>query len=281
MYQILKTTVLAATAIVGVTTSTLAGPLMDRIESGETIRIGFSNEVPWAYPGDNDTPLGFANAHALGVLKLMGYENIEPVVTDWGGLIPGLQANRIDIITGGMYILGARCENIDFAEPLGVFGDAFLVAAGNPKGLESYADIRDSGSIMVTGAGYNTVEAGKREGLTDEQIMQVPGPTEILAAVRAGRADAGAASYFTLVGLAEESGGALEVSDPTALPDWTQNWVGIGFHKADSDFLEAFNAAQAEYLGSEQMLSDVGPFKYTRSQLPDPSVTTEWVCQNR
>jgi polar amino acid transport system substrate-binding protein len=281
MNPILKTTIITAATIVGVATSALAGPLMDRIERGETIRIGFANEIPWAYPGENNTPLGFANAHALGVLKSMGYENIEPVVTEWGGLIPGLKANRIDIITGGMYILEARCENIDFAEPLGVFGDAFLVVTGNPKGLETYVDIRDSGSIMVTGAGYNTIEAGKNEGLSDEQIMQVPGPTEILAALKAGRADAGAASYFTLLGLAEESGGALEVSDPTALPDWTQNWVGIGFDKADTDFLEAFNAAQAEYLGSEQMLADVGPFKYTRSQLPDESITTEWVCANR
>ena len=276
-----KNTFVVVTLLAGWATSTLAGPLMDRIDSGKSIRIGFSNEVPWAYPGENNTPLGFANAHALGVLKSMGYENIESVVTEWGGLIPGLKANRIDIITGGMYILGSRCENINFAEPLGVFGDAFLVEAGNPKGLETYVDIRDSGSIMVTGAGYNTIEAGKNEGLSDEQIMQVPGPTEILAALKAGRADAGAASYFTLLGLAEESGGALEVSDPTALPDWTQNWVGIGFDKADTDFLEAFNAAQAEYLGSEQMLADVGPFKYTRSQLPDESITTEWVCANR
>ena len=277
----IKGFVVAAASIACLATSTIAGPLMERIESGKPIRIGFSNEIPWAYPGDNDEPLGFANAHALGVLKAMGYDNIEPVVTDWGGLIPGLKANRIDIITGGMYILGSRCENIDFSEPLGVFGDAFLVQAGNPKGLNSYADIKDSGAVMVTGAGYNTVEAGKKEGLSDAQIMQVPGPTEILAAVMANRADAGAASYFTLVGLAEESGGALEVSDPTALPDWTQNWVGIGFDKADKDFLDAFNKAQAEYLGSEQMLADVAPFKYTRSQLPGDSVTTDWVCANR
>ena len=105
-----KNTFVVVTLLAGWATSTLAGPLMDRIDSGKSIRIGFSNEVPWAYPGDNDVPLGFANVHTLGVLKAMGYDNIEPVVTDWGGLIPGLKANRFDIITGGMYILEARCE---------------------------------------------------------------------------------------------------------------------------------------------------------------------------
>jgi hypothetical protein len=29
------------------------GPLMDRIEAGEPIRIGFANEIPFAYPGED------------------------------------------------------------------------------------------------------------------------------------------------------------------------------------------------------------------------------------
>ena len=72
-----------------------AGPLMDRIEAGKTIRLGFANEIPWAYPGEGNKPLGFANAITIGVLKEMGYENIEPVVTDWGGLIPGLGLSQL------------------------------------------------------------------------------------------------------------------------------------------------------------------------------------------
>ncbi len=78
-------------------------------------------------PGDNNDPKGFVNAIAIGILKKMGAKKIEPVVTDWGGLIPGLQANRYDVITGGMYILKSRCENVNFSDPVGVFGDAFIV----------------------------------------------------------------------------------------------------------------------------------------------------------
>ena len=276
----MKTLVAAATFVV-TATAAAAGPLMDRINNGETIRIGFANEVPWAYPGENNAPLGFANVHTLGVLKAMGYDNIEPVVTDWGGLIPGLKANRFDIITGGMYILKARCENISFSEPMGIFGDAFLVPKGNPKGITTYAKLKELGGTMVTGAGYNTIEAGKRQGLTDSQIMQVPGPTEILATMRVGRADAGIGTFFTMRGLAEQSNGELEVTDPNALPEWTQNWVGIGFRSEDADFLAAFNAAQADYLGSDEMLATVAPYQYTAMQVPDPKVTTEWICANR
>ncbi|MXN65538.1 ectoine/hydroxyectoine ABC transporter substrate-binding protein EhuB [Stappia sp. GBMRC 2046] len=260
--------------------SVQAGPLMDRIESGETIRLGFANEVPWAYPGENNKPLGFVNAYAIGVLKQMGYDNIEPVVTEWGGLIPGLKAIRFDVITGGMYILESRCENVAFSEPMGRFGDAFIVAKGNPKGIENYKDIKDKGALFVTGAGYNTVEAAKKEGVPEANILTVPGPTEILAAVKAGRADAGGVTYFTALNLAKESADEVEVTDPAALPDWTLNWVGIAFRDADQDFLDKFNAAQKEYLGSADMLGTVAEYGYTESQLPG-DVTTEWVCSNR
>lgn len=257
-----------------------AGPLMDRINAGETIRIGFANEIPFAYPGPDGSPRGFVNAQALGILKQMGYENIEPVQTDWGGLIPGLQAGRFDIITGGMNILATRCENIAFSEPIAKIGDGFIVAPGNPKGIQTYADVKDEGAVLVTGAGYSNIEAAKAAGVEESNIMQVPGPTEILAAVTAGRADAGTGTYFTMKQLADSSGGAVEVTDPNAMPEETFNWAGIGFRKDDQDFLDAFNTAQKAYLGTPKMMEAVKEYGYGEAALPGDT-TTEWVCANR
>ncbi|MFC2967529.1 ectoine/hydroxyectoine ABC transporter substrate-binding protein EhuB [Acidimangrovimonas pyrenivorans] len=276
----LKTLAVAGVALGASAAMAVAGPLMDRIDSGKSIRIGFANEVPWAYPGDNNKPLGFVNAYAIGVLHKMGYTNIEPVVTDWGGLIPGLQANRFDVITGGMYILGTRCKNVTFSEPMAKVADAFIVPTGNPKGVGNYTDIKDKNLMMVTGAGYNTIEQAKKDGVKDSQIMAVPGPTEILAAVKAGRADAGAGTFFTSQALAEKSGGAVEVTDPNKMPDDTKNWVGIGFRHADADFVKKFNAAAKDYLGSPDMMKEVAQYGYTKSVLPDDH-STDWVCQHR
>jgi polar amino acid transport system substrate-binding protein len=257
-----------------------ADALTDKLKAGEPIRIGFANEVPWAYPGDNGDPKGFVNAIATGVLEAMGAKTIEPVTTDWGGLIPGLQADRYDVITGGMYILKTRCENVAFSDPVGVFGDAFIVAKGNPKGIQTYVDIKDKGATIVTGAGFNIVEVAKKEGIDEANIMQVPGPTEILAAVRSGRADAGGATYFTAKNLAAESGGEVEVTDPSVMPEWTLNWVGIAFRKEDTDFLAAFNEALKGYLGTPEMLEGVAEYGYTEAQLPGDT-TTEYACANR
>ncbi len=276
----LTMTILAGITLGASAVAALAGPLTDRIAAGETIRIGFANEIPFAYPAEDGSPKGFVNVEALGVLAAMGYTNIEPVQTDWGGLIPGLQAGRFDIITGGMNILASRCENIAFSAPMARIGDAFIVASGNPKGLSTYDDIKTSGAVMVTGAGYSNIEAAKGAGVAESEIMQVPGPTEILAAIKAGRADAGAGTYFTMKQLADSSDGAVEVTDPNALPEDSMNWAGIGFRKEDQDFVDMFNAAQKGYLGTPEMMAAVAEYGYGEASLPGDK-TTEWVCANR
>ena len=280
MKKHLLTALFASVALGATTVAAFAGPLMDRIDAGETIRIGFANEIPFAYPGDDGSPKGFVNAEVLGVLAKMGYTNIEPVQTDWGGLIPGLQAGRFDIITGGMNILKSRCENIAFSDPMARIGDAFIVAAGNPKGIGNYTDIKDAGAVMVTGAGYSNIEQAKAAGVPEADIMQVPGPTEILAAVKAGRADAGAGTYFTMKQLAASSDGAVDVTDPGAMPEDTMNWAGVGFRMEDQDFLDSFNTAQKDYLGSAEMMAAVKDYGYDETTLPGDK-TTDWVCANR
>lgn len=276
---------IAGLAVLGVilglsSMSATADSLLDKAKGGEAVRIGFANEVPWAYPGENNAPKGFVNAIATGILNKMGVTKIEPVVTEWGGLIPGLNANRFDVITGGMYILNSRCKNVNFSDPIGVVGDAFIVQKGNPKGLETYQDVKSKGAILVTGAGYNIVEAAKKEGIPASNIMEVPGPTEILAAVRSGRADAGGVTFFTAQNLAKQSGGVVDVTDPTKLPEWTMNWVGIAFRKSDTDFMAAFNKALGDYLGSDEMMKAVAEYPYSKVNLPG-DVTTEYACANR
>lgn len=275
--SVLGFAVLAAGSIIG---SASAQSLLERAENGEPIRIGFSSEVPFAYPGDDGSPKGVFNVHTIGVLKKMGYENIEPIVTDWGGLIPGLNSNRIDIITAGMAITRARCENIAFSEPAAKVADGFIVAPGNPKDIGTYASLVTSGAIMASIAGYWNIDSAKAAGVAEENIMQVPGSTELLAAVKAGRADAGAGMYLALKHLADSSAGAVEVTDPNAMPEEASAWSGIGFRKADQEFLDKFNAAQAEYIGSEEMMAAVAEYGYDENSLPGDR-TTEWLCANK
>ena len=60
---------LVATMVsVSMLSNSYADALTDKVKAGETIRIGFANEVPWAYPGENNEPLGFVHVVVLGDL---------------------------------------------------------------------------------------------------------------------------------------------------------------------------------------------------------------------
>lgn len=272
---------LAGSILASLSMTVQADDLSDRIAAGEPIRLGFATAIPWAYPGNDSEPLGFVNALTLVVLEEMGITQYETSVNEWAGLIPGLQADRYDIITGGMYILKSRCENINFTDPIGLFGDAFLVPAGNPKGIHTYQDIIKTGAKLVTGAGFNTVEAAKKEGVPEDQMMLVAGEVEILAAMKAGRADAGVQTFFGAQEHVKASEGKFDVTDPGKLPQWTQNWVGIGMRKSDTDFLAAFNAAMAKVIGGEKWMAAVEPYGYTKFQLPGADASTAFACENR
>lgn len=267
---------IAALAIGSIAGSASAQSLLEKIKAGETIRIGFSNEIPWAYPGENKEPLGFVNAMTIDILKKLGTTKIEPIVTEWGALIPGLQAGRFDIITGGMYILPERCRNALFTEPLGTFADALLVPNGNPNKLHAFDDVRDKGLTLVTGAGYNTVKNARNVGLPDDKIMQVAGPAEILQAVKAGRAEAGSGTYFTMKEFADKDDG-VELADPFA-PPVIDGYPGLAFLPTQQAEVDAFNAALKDYIGSDEMMKSVGRYGYSKANLPD-GTTTAKLCK--
>lgn len=268
-------------AVIGLGASaSLAGPLEDRVADGEPIRLGFAAAAPWAHPGENGEPLGFVNQITLDLLAKMGHTEIEPVVTDWAGLIPSLMAGRVDVITGGMYILGSRCANIDFSEPIGQFGNAFIVPEGNPEGLQTYEEIKNAGVVMAAVAGYVNVEEALKVGIPEDKIMQLPGTTEVLAAVKAGRASIGAMTAVEAYDLAAKTDG-IDATDTNALPEWTFNWVAVGFHPDDDKFREDFNAAMPGYLGSDEMLSAVKQWDYFPDNVPSEDASMEWACANR
>ena len=52
---------MAALALGSMAASAGAQSLLERADKGEPIRIGFANEIPFAYPADDGSPKGFVN----------------------------------------------------------------------------------------------------------------------------------------------------------------------------------------------------------------------------
>lgn len=281
MMKLLKNTCAKALAlvlgVVAVTSAVHAGTLEDRIEDGDTIRIGFAAAPPWAYAGDDGSAKGFVNGIAIDVLNRMGYTNIEPVLTDWSSLIPSLKARRVDIVTGGMYIIKKRCENMDFSDPIGAFGDTFVVPKGNPKNLETYQDLIDQNLTMVAPSGYNTLKDAVDAGVPKGDIREVPGTTEALAALRTGRTDAVPINVLEAKHAADMDD-KFDISDPDVFVGRDKQVVGVGFRPEDSAFREAFNKAMKDYMGSDEMMATVTPDEYIKAFLP-AGQTMEAACK--
>ncbi|RWQ13515.1 ectoine/hydroxyectoine ABC transporter substrate-binding protein EhuB [Mesorhizobium sp.] len=264
---------IAAVAIGSMAGSASAQSLLEKIRNGDAIRLGFTNEPPGAYPGENNEPLGLVNAMTLDILKRMGTTKVEAVVTEWGSLIPGLQAGRFDIITGGMYIKPERCRNVLFSEPIATAKDALIVPKGNPEGLHSYEDVRDKGLTLATGAGYTAVKVAQDLGIADDKIMQVAGPPEIVQAVKAGRAAAGGFDYMIATRFVGKDQ-SVELADPYTSPV-SSDYPAIAFPLTDQAAVDAFNAVLKDYLGSDEMMASVGEYGYGKGNLPDGTTTAE------
>ena len=259
-----------------------AKTLTERLADGHKLRLGFGTAVPWAYAGDSGEALGFVNMIALTVLEEMGITEHETKVFEWSGLIPGINADRSDMVTGGMYILKSRCDNMNFSDPIGLFGDAMLVPKGNPKNINNYADVIKTGAKLVTGAGFNTVEAAKKYGVPESQMLLVEGEVGILAAMKAGRADVAVQTFFGAKEHEEKTGGKFEVTDPKLMPKETLNVVGIGFRKTDTEFRDNFNKALAKVMANPaKMLERAGKYGYDKAQLPPPEMSTAWACSTK
>ncbi|MDW9714566.1 transporter substrate-binding domain-containing protein [Sinorhizobium meliloti] len=258
------------------TSLAVAGPLMDRIKDGKPVRLGFYVSKPGSFLGDDGRPVGTNNVIALGILKKMGYINIQSETMDWGSLVPALQADRADIVTGGMYITSKRCETIAFSDPFAVIPNAVLVKKGNPKGLENYQDIANEDATLAVIAGYATIEQAKQAGIAENRMLVFPGPTQALAALRSGRADAFVDALDGIQEMANSSNGELEGTNPDHMPD--KNYVAFAFRQNDEDFIKAFNAAMAEYMGTPEMLKEAGAYDYNEKMLPG-KVTSKEVCK--
>ncbi|UFS97064.1 ectoine/hydroxyectoine ABC transporter substrate-binding protein EhuB [Nocardia huaxiensis] len=242
------------------------------------IKIGFANEAPWAFLDAGGELTGYAPTVARAVLKNLGINEIEGVVTDFDGLIDGLRANNYAFVAAGMFINPKRCESSDFAIPDYQVGSAFLVPRGNPSNITRFEDITRANVHVATLGG--AVENGYAQdaGVPGALIEPMAKQDDILRAVRNGDVYGGAMLDVTASWLSKHNPDAnLEVTQSFqqgARPD-----VGtFNFRLDDDEFRADFNRELRKLHESGEWLKLVEPFGLTAANEPDPAFTTEQYC---
>ena len=221
---------------------------MDRIKEEGVVVVGVANEFPYGYiDTENDNQLkGVSPDIVRDALKVIFGEDVvmEPVVTEFGALIPGLNAGRFDIVTAGMYITPKRCEAVAFGNPDYTIVDGLIVAEGNPYDLHSYADIAANPEVRAsTGNGYAEHDKMLNAGVSEDQITLFPDDVSGAAGVQAGQVDVYTGTAPTVNGILADLGPGSGIEIASNFVDTAPNFGGAVFRKEDADFVDAYNAA--------------------------------------
>jgi polar amino acid transport system substrate-binding protein len=224
---------------------------LDQIKSQGYIRAATANEVPYGYMDTDGTAKGIAPEVAEAVLKKMGIAEVQWVVTPFGSLIPGLKANRFDVVAAEQDILPARCQQVLFSEPNSSYGDGLMVPKGNPKNIHSYEDIAKNSSLKLAVVnGTSHLQFAEGVGVPEGQLVVIANNADAPATVASGRADAYAATEATVGSLVKDNE-RLESADPFSDPvidgKAMRSYGGFAFAQGSEDLVAAFNAELAEF----------------------------------
>ncbi|WP_224705192.1 ectoine/hydroxyectoine ABC transporter substrate-binding protein EhuB [Devosia aquimaris] len=248
-----KTAVMALSAIAAsalASTAVSAATLAEIQESGK-VRIAVANEIPYGYVDPNGDAMGAGPDVAKAIMDKLGVEEIEWVTTNFSSLIPGLQADRFDMVAAEMAILPDRCKQVLFSEPNTSYGEGLLVAAGNPKDIHAYADFAENPELKVAiMAGADQLEMMQKLGVDEANLVTLSANADAISTVSTGRADAYAATSLTASGLADQNDGvevAGEFTDPVIDGEEVRSWGGFTFASGNEELRDAVNTALAEF----------------------------------
>lgn len=255
--------------------------LLAELQEEGTVTVGFSNEAPYAYEGEDGELRGAAVDIARAVFVELGIEEMEGRLSDWGELIPGVQAGQFDAITAGMAINADRAENVLFGEPEMQYGEGLIVEAGNPLGLESYTDIANNPDVtVVVMEGATEIEFLKQEGVSEDQITTAPDIPATFSAVESGRADATTGTEMTVrMALISADNDNLEFVESFEQPDieGVPSYGAAAFALENESLRDAYNEKLNELKadGTVAELLEANGFSGTGNFVPEDFITTE------
>ncbi|HKJ95688.1 MAG TPA: ectoine/hydroxyectoine ABC transporter substrate-binding protein EhuB [Gammaproteobacteria bacterium] len=260
-----------------------ADDTLQNIKDRGFVRIAVANEIPYGYVDANGDAKGAGPDVAKAVLKSMGIDEIQWVVTGFSSLIPGLKANRFDMAAAEMAVLPQRCKQIDYSTPNTTYGEGLLVQKGNPKDVTSYDQFSKDNDLKVAiMAGADQLDMLQDLGVPQGKMVMINNNADAISTVATGRADAYAATGMTAAQLADKSDRVQIVQnfkDPVINGQEVRSWGAFAFNKNADSFREAFNKAFEKYKKTDEWRKTLRSYGWTKHDI-DKSFdkTTKQLC---
>ncbi|MCX4908441.1 ectoine/hydroxyectoine ABC transporter substrate-binding protein EhuB [Streptomyces sp. NBC_00878] len=254
------------------------GDLLDRLKAQGVVRLGIAGEIPFGYIDKNGELTGEAPELARVIFKRLGVDSVQPVPTEFGSLIPGLNSQQFDVVAAGMYINAERCEQVIFSDPDYQMLDSFIVRKGNPKDLHDYKDVVESKAKFATGTGYAEIQYAVDAGYKESDILIVPDQVAGLNAVEAGRVDVFAGTALTTREVVKKSRKAESTEPFAPLVDGKPHVDGGGFafRPTETKLRDAFNVELRKLKESGELFRILQPFGFTKNEMTD--MTAKELC---
>lgn len=270
-------------ALFSLSLSSHAADLKELQDQG-VIRIAVANEIPYGFTDLDGQAKGVGPEVAAHLVKALGIDKIEWQTTNFGSLIPGLQADRFDMVAAEMAILPQRCQQILFSEPNSSYGEGLLVAAGNPKNLHSYEDFKDGTHKVAIMAGADQLEMMQALGVDESSLVTISNNADAISTVSTGRADAYAATGLTAAELAKQSDRvelAADFQDPVIDGNAVRSWGGFTFAKNSESLRDAINEELAKFKQTPEWQEILSRYGFSEVDQSESSTkTTADLCMS-
>jgi polar amino acid transport system substrate-binding protein len=225
-------------------------------------RIAIANEPPWTMVTTGGEVSGAAPDLARAVLNKMGIKEIVASVSEYGAMIPGVQARRFDMVAAGLFIKPERCEAVLFSQPDLCDAESFMIKAGNPLNLKSSADVASSGAKIGVVGGGTEEKLAIEAGVDRANIVVVPDPQSGAKLLQDGRIDVYALPVLSISDLLKKAEDpSLAMFAPVeSTPIFC---AGVAFRKQDGALRDAYDVALAEIKASGEFAAIIEPYGYS------------------
>ena len=254
------------------------GDLLDRLRAQGVVRLGIAGEIPFGFIDKDGELTGEAPELGRVIFKRLGVDRVQPVPTEFGSLIPGLNSQQFDVVAAGMYVNAERCEQVIFADPDYQMLDSFIVRKGNPKDLHDYRDVVEKKARFATGTGYAEIQYAVEAGYKESDILVVPDQVAGLNAVEAGRVDVFAGTALTTRAVVRNSRKAEVTRAFAPLVDGKPHVDGgaFAFRPTQTRLRDAFNVELRKLRESGELFRILRPFGFSRAEMTD--MTAKELC---
>jgi polar amino acid transport system substrate-binding protein len=252
---------------------------LEQLKSQGFARIAIANEPPYTAVAPDGKVSGAAPDVARAVFKRLGVPDVVASISEYGAMIPGLQAGRFDAVAAGLFMKPERCAAVAYSEPILCDAEALLVKKGNPKSFKSYADIAKDPTATVGAPGGGTEEKlALNAGVPRDRVIVAPDGQSGLKMVQDGRIDAYSLPVLSINDLMRKANDPnLEVVAPVV--GAPVECDGTAFRKQDVALRDAYDVELKKLKDSGEFAKIIEPYGFSAAAAM--STSREKLCAKR